>query len=132
MLANQWGTNVAEPYINTRKQLTQDSTSTLKSLENIVAGGEGKKYMDQLRIYVNEFTSAEKLLMLSRKQDSEQTSSSAINIALYATLITIILGLLITFVISKSILNQLTKLVDAIKTVALGDLTVDIMTTNDN
>ena len=94
-MANQWLTQVAEPYIERRRALT--SELPLTELEVIVAGGEGKQYMDKLRVHIAEFTAAEETLMKTRSANAEETANWSSNFAIYGTVITV-LGVCRTFI----------------------------------
>lgn len=121
-LAEIWNSQIALPYINARKQLS--SYNSLNQLEDIVAGGEGKKYMDQLRLHIDEFTSIEKDLMLTRSEDARQTAKNSTNIAIYGTLITILLIFGIVTVLSRIIVKKINLLIETVDSIAQGKLSL--------
>lgn len=118
-LANEWRTNIAEVYIQKRRKVK--SYAGINQLEEIVKGGEGKQYMDKIRLYVDEFISVEKSLMAIRSKEANNTASFSSNVAFYGTIMTVFVVLAMSL-FSFIMIKRIERLTNTIEVAAQGDL----------
>ncbi|MFT5646645.1 MAG: methyl-accepting chemotaxis protein [Aureispira sp.] len=123
-LANVWLENVAVVYINKRKLLNENSK--MEDLLSIVGGGEGKKYMDNIRVLINEFTSNEKALMEERSKSVQVAANYSQQITIYGTLFALILGAIILWGIIYVLTKRMKILIDSISRISKGDLETEV------
>lgn len=129
-LTNDWHLTVAEPEINLRREISKNTEGAL-SIEHInaqIEKGTGKRLMDQLRNDINEFVDIEKTLMDSRSKESEVTANTAINSAIYGTMLAFLLGIAVVIIITRNLMNQLggepSHVADIAIKIAAGDLSM--------
>ncbi len=105
-LKNLWINKWASIEIKRRENINNHSAS-MSDLIADMESGIGKKYMDNIRAKLNVIVEAEEQMIIKRTKDQENTANFAINFSLIGTLIAIIFGILISFIISKNIISGL-------------------------
>lgn len=118
-LANEWMLTIAEPYIRERRKL--ESNSNITKLQSIVASGEGKQYMDKIRLYIDEFISAERDLMEERAAKANRTAKLSRSVALYGTVLTVVIVLGMS-IFSFFMTKRIDTLTQTIEIAAQGNL----------
>ncbi len=105
---NNWQEQVAEIEIDARRDMNQYKV-TLDNLIADMAKGTGKSYMDTIRGKINEIIEAEEKLIVQRIKDQEDIAQFAQNFSIIGTILAVLLGLIIAFVSTKSIVGSLNK-----------------------
>ena len=119
-LAQQWEEKAASPEIAARDEMNK-SEATMNDVVALIEEGTGKKAMDGLRVNIVEFVGIEKILMDERRVAAEATASQAILFTIGGTVIAIILGVIISFFLSRGITRPIVKVVDLVKDIAEGE-----------
>jgi len=105
---NKWQNKVANVEINARRDMNR-YTVTLEDLIVDMSKGIGKKYMDTIRAKIQVIVQAEQKMIVVRSLDQKDTANFAIAFTIIGTLISIILGLFVAWIVSKNITTSLTK-----------------------
>ena len=122
-LAKQWEEKAAEPEIAARVEMN-NSEATMNDVVALIEQGTGKKAMDGLRVKIDEFVGIEQALMEERTLAAASTASEAITYTIGGTVIAIILGIIISLLLSRGITRPVAQVVELVKKIAAGDLTV--------
>lgn len=128
-LEQLWHMNAGNPEIAARRN-AGDHVQGIEAVLTLLRQNTGKKYMDELRLKLDEIVKVERSLMDVRSRAAADTASSSINTSAIGAIIGFIICLGVAIWIVVSIGQALKKANEAIKTVAAGDLTVNIDTTN--
>ncbi len=124
-VANSWMEKAANPEIEARREMNKVKAS-MDDIISFMGKGTGKKYMDQLRVMLNEFVAIEAGLLEVRSKEAADTSSMTTNVSIYGTLAAIIVGILVVIFITRSLMGQLggepAVVADMARKVADGDL----------
>jgi len=124
-LANDWFDKAAIPEINARRDINQHP-ETLKDAAALLSTGTGKNILDQIREEFKKFIKVEDDLMIKRYADASGNAIRARNVTLILLIVSIIFGGVAALLISRSIINPVHELSDAVGIVAKGDLTSKI------
>ena len=128
-LAGEWAEKAARPEIDARRAMNAVAL-TMDDIVAMMGKGAGKKYMDELRQRIGEIISIEQGLMEERQAAAGQTANWAINVAIFGTLIAIVLGIAIVVFLTKRIMNQLggepARIAEIAETVARGNLSMQL------
>ncbi|MBT5073101.1 MAG: GAF domain-containing protein [Kordiimonadaceae bacterium] len=122
-ILREWQSNVAEPYIEMRGDVGIDRSMT--DLGNLVSQAEGKKYFDQFRAIIANFTSIEQNLLDTRIDDNNNRISATNIIVASVTITAIILGIFLAIFISRIITSPLLSLNKAMKILSEGYTDID-------
>ncbi len=122
-----WINKAAKPEIDARYAVNK-VPATMDDLVAQIEKGEGKKYMDEFRIQVDEFIDIEADLLASRTKDAQTTVDTTNYEIIIGTAIAILLGFLAAYFIARKISVPLAELVDILEDMARGnvDKTVNI------
>ncbi|MCG8551846.1 MAG: CHASE3 domain-containing protein [Desulfobacterales bacterium] len=101
----EWQTNVTEPTIQLRRQI--GDARTMDDMADLVGEARGKVYFDKFRTLMAEFSSEEERLMISRQAENRQRTKNTFNIVIGCGVLAIILGVLLSFGITRSVMVQL-------------------------
>ena len=122
--ANNWINDYAEKLIALQKE--EAKTADMELLYAEFAKQEGKEYMDKIRAEMNDFVAAESTLLQSRLEKQESTATNSKLVITLGTLIAFIIGIVIIFWITNSVMNQLggepSEVADIAALVAQGKL----------
>ena len=128
MTVTDWLKKVVEGQIALRRDIGH--SKTMDDMADLVGEAKGKVYFDKFRGQIKTFKEREESLMGTRIAALESTSTSAINIAIFGTLLAVIIGITIVFLLTRSIMKQLggepAYIADIAKSVAAGELNIDL------
>jgi methyl-accepting chemotaxis protein len=124
-LVAQWHEKAGSIEIATRRRVN-DSTVSMAAVLDLLRQNTGKKYMDELRVMLNEIVKVEKTLMTTRSKDAETAAKNSVTTSLATASIGFVITMCIAVWLVVSITNSLKQANHAIKAVASGDLTVQI------
>ncbi len=103
---NKWQQKVANIEIKAREEMNKH-TLTLEDIIHDMSKGTGKKYMDTIREKLNVIIDAEEKMIIVRDKAQEDTAHFAEMFALIGTIVTMLLGIFIAFLISKNITSSI-------------------------
>ena len=121
-LANDWFEKAAIPEIDARQEMDK-RPETLKDAAALLAAGTGKNILDQIREEFKKFLKVEESLTIKRYADASGSAIRTRNITIIFLIVSIIFGGVVALLISRSIINPVRQLSDAVNIVAKGDLT---------
>ncbi|MBW2239681.1 MAG: CHASE3 domain-containing protein [Deltaproteobacteria bacterium] len=124
-LANDWFEKAAIPEINARREMNK-RPETLKDAAALLSAGIGKNILDQIREEFEKFLKVEESLTIKRYADASGTASRTRNITIIFLIVSIFFGGVVALLISRSIINPIHELSDAVGIVAKGDLTPNV------
>jgi len=131
-MTNQWLEKAANPEIDARKRVNKFST-TMDDVAKLVEKGAGKKFMDGLRVKMNEFTNIEAELLNVRSNQAASTVSMTKSVVIFGILMAIIIGMLVSFFLIQNLNKQLggepAEVNQIAKEIADGNLSLDFDTT---
>ncbi len=107
-MEERWINESAKPEIQARKDVTK-SGKGLENIAQMMANGNGKKYMDALRAKLKEIVDAEEALIKVRLDGQQSTSDFTISFTVIATIISIIFAIFITLIIINNILGPIRR-----------------------
>lgn len=129
-LAQKWHDKVAMPEIELRRTLNKDASISMVDVIAAMEANQGKVIMDDIREKIAEFISVERDLMTLRTEQNEDTASMATNLSIYTTLAALVILISFALWVIISVTNALKKANNVIKSVANGDLTIEIESEN--
>ena len=100
-----WQRDVTEPNIQLRREIGH--ARTMDDMADLVGEAKGKVYFDGFRKLMADFSSEEENLMQQRQAENAQRVKNMYNIVIVCTVVAIILGILLSLGITKSIMAQL-------------------------
>lgn len=125
---SSWVTKVVEGQISLRRAIGH--AKTMDDMADLIGEARGKVYFDKFRGQIKTFKEREEALMDTRKASLATTSKQTINVAVFGTLLAVILGLAIVIFLVRNIMKQLggepAYIADIAKNVAAGDLNVEL------
>jgi len=128
----QWQENITEPNIKLRSEVGKGKT--MDDIANLVGEAKGKVYFDKFRGQIQTFKDREVSLMDKRMALLLSTESLVINVSIFGTLLALIIGIGVAFSLTRHIMDLLggepTYIAEIAKTVASGDLTMDLSTSS--
>lgn len=123
-----WLGKVVEGQIALRRAI--GDSKNMDDMADLVGEAKGKVYFDKFRDQIKTFKEREESLMGARMNALESTSATAINIAIFGTLLAVIIGIAIVVFLTRSIMKQLggepAYIADIARSVAAGDLNIDL------
>ena len=102
-MKERWLAESARPEIEARRDAVKNNEGIDHIIE-MMANGKGKSIMDALRAKLKEIVDAEEVLIQVRLDGQESTSTFSISITMIGTLLAIIIGSLVGFIITRGIL----------------------------
>ncbi len=124
---NSWKTNVVTPTIELRRKI--GNAKTMDDMADLIGEAQGKQYFDKFRGIMGEFISIEENLMVKRMEHNESTITSTDTTIVVSTIGAVLFGVLVVFLLSRSITRPLFQAVAVSEKVASGDLNVNISST---
>ena len=125
---DHWLEKVVEGHISLRRSI--GDAKNMDDMAHLVGEAKGKVYFDKFRDQIKTFKEREESLMGARMNALESTSATAINIALFGTLLAVCIGIAIVVLLTRSIMKQLggepAYIADIARSVAAGDLNIDL------
>ena len=104
----KWQKKVADVEINARRDINQYKL-TMDDLIQDMSKGTGKKYMDTIRGKIRIIVAAEEKMIIVRSQSQQDTANFASNFTLMGTIIAVLLGIFISFLITNNIISMMTS-----------------------
>jgi methyl-accepting chemotaxis protein len=126
VILKKWQVNVTEPMIELRRKI--GDAQTMDDMADLIGEARGKKYFDNFRSIMADFSHAEKTLMISRQTDNKNNITRTRYIIIFSIIAALIIGLFIALFITKDIIKQVGgepfDIAEISQRVAKGDLTV--------
>lgn len=120
-LVERWIREAAMPEINARKEMN-NIKATMDDLAIMIANGKGKVIMEQIQSEITAFIDEEKKLAAIRDQAANDAALESKFVIDLGTGIAVLLGMLISFLISHSITKQVKEVVKISGELADGNL----------
>ncbi|WP_035479894.1 CHASE3 domain-containing protein [Aliagarivorans marinus] len=121
---NQWQSQVVEPNIALRTEI--GDAKTMNDMASLVGEARGKVYFDSFRAQIAEFIDIEQGLMVQRQATAEAGVTNSNRAMVLGTVIAILLGLGISWMVLKSITVPVNAVAKGLSAMAKGDLTSTI------
>lgn len=129
---DSWITRIVEQQIALRREI--GDSKTMDDMANIVGQAKGKVYFDQFRKKIATFKERENALTTVRNDQLKATESNVIFTTLIGTILSIIIGLVIAYSLTKHVMNLLggepSYIADIARSVASGDLSMQFVKTH--
>jgi methyl-accepting chemotaxis protein len=126
-----WIEKVVEEQIALRRAI--GDAKTMDDMADLVGEAKGKVYFDKFRGQIKTFKEREESLMGVRMDSLDSTSGRTINVAIFGTLLAVILGIGIVIFLTRNIMKQLggepAYIADIAKNVGAGDLNIELKST---
>ena len=119
-----WQADVVEPMLEMRRQV--GSSVTMDDVAAAVGEARGKAYFDRFRSIMADFAAEETALMAQRNAENDETVSSSFVLISATTLVAVVAGLVLAWLIGGSIAGPIGAMTAAMRKLADGDLTVGI------
>lgn len=121
-LLASWQAQAAEPEIEARR-LADQHPKTINDVAAMMKNGKGKPLMDATRAKIGEIVDAEELLIGQRADDQARTASAAQYTAIFGTLLLIVLGAAVAYVVTRSVLTPIRRVNRVLNKLSERDLT---------
>lgn len=111
---------IVEKHIDSRRKVENE----ILSMEDVVKEeklAEGKKYMDQIREYISESQEIEINLLMQRGEKTEALKNTTNSIIVGGTLVAVILAIMISIIITRSIVHPINQTTIMLKDIAQGE-----------
>ena len=132
LLHKQWIILAAEKEIATRRQVNESNGVTIDDVRRLIELETGKTIIDKIRLTISKFINIEKNLLLYRQSAQKSATTLTIFIVLIGTILAIVFGSLIAFIVSKNILESLHGLTQGVVQIENGNFdNIIIMDSND-
>ena len=133
--AQQKRLDALEPLIATRldmakAQIDTRRTNGFKAAQDMVASGQGKKVMDEIRQVVAAMVDEENGLLKERDAASKARAGLTVSVILYGIPVAFVLLAVVALLLVRSISIPLRAMAGLSDRVAAGDLTVNVPHTN--
>ena len=130
--ANAWINNYAEEAISINKEAMK--TAKMAELDILFEKKEGKKYMDNIRTAITNFTESEKVLLKVRKKDTADTTALTKNLLIVLTLLAIAISIFIVILVTRNVMKQLggepQEVANIAEKISRGNLNIDTSNVN--
>lgn len=130
---DEWITQAAQLEIDARRDMNR-FPMTIDVIAAMMEKGKGKLYMDQIRGVLQNIVAEEEGLIISRGKEQDLASQTAKTFSIIGTLVAVILGIGITRLIVRGIVNPILKTNKILEDVAngQGDLTKRLVVESDD
>lgn len=115
-----WIEKAANPEIQARREMNKYKL-TIDDAATMMQNGPGKKIMDDLRVTLNEIIDTEEVLVGVRGVEQTATANFAQSASIIGTTISIVIGSLVAFFVSRGIVAPLNATNNILKDIAEGD-----------
>ena len=116
---NGWVANVTEPTIELRRQI--GDAKSMNDMAGLVGEARGKKYFDKFRGQITTFIGREQELMDQRKESAVQSAHEAEIEVLVGAAVAIVIGVLSSIILTRTIVGPIRKMVTRLKDIAEGE-----------
>ena len=120
----EWKEKVTEPAIALRRQI--GTARTMDDMADLIGEARGKKYFDEFRRLMGEFSAEETDLMEQRQAGNVETVSTTYLLIGLCGVIAILFGVVLAWIVGNGIANPLVTMTSAMVRLAQGDLKVDV------
>ncbi len=124
--AFDWINDYAENLIALARDEAQ--TADMIALYEVFGKAEGKRYMDEIRVMIDEFTAEESRLLVIRLANQESTAVSAKTIIVVGTILAFVIGISLIFFITRKVMSVLggepSEVAEIVDQVARGNLNI--------
>ncbi len=124
-LVESWMEKAAEPEIEARREMNK-YTATIDDVTAMIEAGAGKKMMDGLRVKLGEIIGEEENLIVVRGKEQESLANRSIYVTVIGTIIALVLGWLVAFLIVRGITKPLNMANALANSMAEGDLSNNV------
>jgi methyl-accepting chemotaxis protein len=107
-----WQKDVIEPAVALRRQI--GDSKTMNDMADLVAQAKGKSYFDRFRNQIKTFTERESSLMAERQANANSTAQRATLTIVVGTSLTILLAVVISFLVSRSVVNPINRIIGSL------------------
>jgi len=129
-----WITQVVEQQIALRRDI--GDSKTMDDMADIVGQAKGKVYFDNFRKKIATFKERESALLTVRNDQLKATESTVIFTTLIGTILSVLIGLVIAYSLTKHVMNLLggepSYIANIARTVASGDLSMQFDNKNNS
>jgi len=123
-LIKEWTEKVTEPAIALRRQI--GNAKTMDNMADLISEARGKKYFDQFRKLMGEFSGEETTLMTQRQASNTSTVTTSNWLISLSIIAAILIGLGLAWVIGNGISNPITSMVNVMLKLADGDRLIEV------
>ena len=120
----EWRNKVTEPTIALRRQI--GDARTMDDMADLIGEARGKKYFDEFRRLMGEFSADETALMEQRQASNESTVSTTFMLIAACVGIAILIGLVLAWIIGNGIARPIGSMTAAMVRLAEGDHAVEV------
>ncbi len=120
----QWRDEIAEPLIELRHNI--DNSKHIDSLIKLIAKAHGKVFFNNFRQEMENFSDAEKILIVKRINHNEATIFTTYSTIIIGTLIAVIFGMIFAVITGRNVASPVNRMTAAMTKMAGGNLYVDI------
>jgi len=119
---NHWLSIAAEPEISARKEMNLHHLM-ISDIAEMMKSGSGKAIVDEMRAVLKDIVDMEEVLIGSRIQEQESASDITITITILGTLVSIVVGVGIAYLVTQSVVVPVQKTNELLSDFSQGDLT---------
>ena len=116
----QWQQNVVDAELALRRKI--GDAKTMDDMAHLVAQAKGKVYFDKFREQIKTFKGREEMLMASRQAAAQKTASNSTWMIVGGILLGIVLALLISFILARSVTRPFKQIFQGLKTFSNREL----------
>lgn len=119
-----WKKNVTEVMIGLRRSVNENKK--MFHMADLVSEARGKKYFDEFRALMKDFKAEEERLIVIRQKSNTETAQNTFDIIIICSVISIVLGLVVSFFISRGITAPLKHMTENMASLSEGDTSINI------
>jgi len=123
-LIKDWTIKVTEPAIALRRQI--GDAKTMDDMADLIGEARGKKYFDQFRKLMGEFSGEETVLIEQRQAGNATTVTFSNWLISLSVVSAVLIGLGLAWLIGNGIANPITAMVKEMSKLAGGDRTIEV------
>ena len=128
--ASAWREDSANLEIAARVEVNENS-STIEDVTLFIAGSMGRHIMINMQNKLNEYIEFEKALFQARNKEASATADQTTWVTIVGTLIAIIIGVVVSLLLTRNVLRQLggdpSHIGEVAESIAKGDLDMDLL-----
>jgi methyl-accepting chemotaxis protein len=121
---SEWKEKVTEPAIALRRQI--GSARTMDDMADLIGEARGKKYFDEFRRLMGEFSAEEASLMEQRQAGNVETVSTTYLLIALCVGLALLIGVVLAWIIGNGIAKPIASMTAAMVGLAEGDLEVEV------
>ncbi len=118
-LIESWIQKAAVPEIEGREKMNK-IPATMDDIFTLIDKGTGKNIMDDLRTRIKEFVKTEESLLGIRIKENQVLANRTIQLTIFGTIISVLLGFIIAYLIIRGVTKQLVLVKSVADTVTNG------------